>query len=159
MFFSHLSTPVTFSSLSSSSPLSSVTPKWRKHCAFFKATTRRLVLTHTQMQAQSDRGEKLLYPPLHQPVTLLRCKFECQLPFSLKAMSARWKRGMLKSGNGFCQIVVFTFYVESSWATGTYTPRRDKCNVDTHCRKTYTQTLQWETILCDCMWKNKTERN
>lgn len=127
-FFSpHLSTTVYLYSLSSSSLLSSVTLKWRKHCAFFKATTHRLVLTHTQTQPRSDRGEELLYPPLYQPVTLLRCKFECQLPFSLKAMSARRMRGMLKSGNCFCQIVVFTFYIESTWATGQSTPGRDEC--------------------------------
>ena len=91
-----------------------LTLEQRKRCAFFSAATHRSVLTHTQTPPHSDTGEEKLYPPLYQPATLLGCKYECQLPFPSKAASARGTSGILKPGNCFWQIVVFTYCIEST---------------------------------------------
>lgn len=105
---------------------SSLTLKLRKHCAFFRAQMHRCVVTHTQTQPRSDGAEDPRHPPLYQQVTLLTCKFKCQITFSSKAVSALWMGGILESGNSFWQIVRFTYCMESYSATRRYTLKKTK---------------------------------
>lgn len=142
LLLSHLSIHICLYPFTSS-PLpaqpSRPTLKQRKRCVFFRAATHRLDLTHSQKHKNTTvlwrrRGVAVpCAPPATSPRPAANKK--SQPPCSSKATSGWWTSGILGSRNCWWQIVVFTYCIEPSGASGRCTPRKDRGTEYMQCRE------------------------